>query len=359
MKRKLIIKLIILLIAIYFIIPNKSNAETKEEYRYIQNIDYAPRFVINATNKNYLLITFKDNTEINTNSIKVYKYNSSTKKYDNEIKREVLKENQKNGSSRSTTIKILRKNISNKSENVKIKIIAKDNDKNQNNIYGYLIVKPLTEKKNKKWFQYTNAPRMKFYDTVECTKESDVLKRKIKIELVDTSKIKSLKIYDLNSSKPKEVKETITGRTKCWLDLSKYTVKKAPSGEDACKVRLIIQSTSGTQRDEVVYITTKKYKRIAATEIELNKKKITTTVGKQQILSITKTPSNTTDMLRYSTSNKDIAAVDNSGRIIPRKEGTVTITATVGNLKKQCTVTVKAVRSYENTIYKSKKFKIL
>ena len=141
-----------MLIAIYFIIPNKSNAETKEEYRYIQNIDYAPRFVINATNKNYLLITFKDNTEINTNSIKVYKYNKSTKKYDKEIKTEVLKEDQENVSNKSTIIKILRKNISNKSENVKIKIIAKDNDKNQNNIYGYLIVKPLTEKKIKNGF---------------------------------------------------------------------------------------------------------------------------------------------------------------------------------------------------------------
>ena len=364
-KKMLIMKLIMLLMAIIFVIPNKSNAATNDnkkknkEYRYIQNIDYAPKFVIDATNKNYLLITFRDTTDIKTDSIKVYKYNSITKSYNKEIQREILKENQKSGLNKKTTIKILRKNISNKSENVKIKITAQDNDKNSNSINGYLIVKPLAEEKNKKWFQYVNAPRIKFYDTVECTKESDVLKKKIKIELEDNIGIKAVKIYDLNSNTPNNIKETITERTKCWLDLSSYTVKKAPSGEDACRIRLVVQSKTGTIRDEIVYITTKKYKRIAATKIELNKKKITTTVGKQQILSITKTPSNATDMLRYSTSNKDIVAVYNSGIIIPRKEGTATITATVGNLKKQCTVTVKAVRSYENTIYRSNKFKIL
>ena len=326
---------------------------TSKEYRYIQNIDRGPRYSLDLSNKDYVLIKFTDNVGIDTDSIKIYKYNSTTKKYDKEIKKQVLKENEIVNNSKRTTVKVERKNISTKNEAVKIKIVAKDKDSSVNSTNAYLVIRPLTKENNKKWYGLDNAPRMKFTNAVECMTDENTLKKKLNIKLVDNKGIKSLEVYDLNSSEPTKAKETVTGKTSYTLDLSKYTVKKAPSGKDACKIRFVVQDTNGRKLNEVVYITARKYERVAATSIKLSSENLTIDKGKTKTLKATIEPKNTTDKIKYTSSDKNIATVDSTGKITAKSGGTATITATVGDLKKECKVTVKEVKVEKVTLNKT------
>ena len=326
---------------------------TSKEYRYIQNIDRGPRYSLDLSNKDYVLIKFTDNVGIDTDSIKIYKYNSTTKKYDKEIKKQVLKENEIVNNSKRTTVKVERKNISTKNEAVKIKIVAKDKDSSVNSTNAYLVIRPLTKENNKKWYGLDNAPRMKFTNAVECMTDENTLKKKLNIKLVDNKGIKSLEVYDLNSSEPTKAKETVTGKTSYTLDLSKYTVKKAPSGKDACKIRFVVQDINGRKLNEVVYITARKYERVAATSLKLSSENLTIDKGKTKTLKATIEPKNTTDKIKYTSSDKNIATVDSTGKITAKSGGTATITATVGNLKKECKVTVKEVKVEKVTLNKT------
>ena len=326
---------------------------TSKEYRYIQNIDRGPRYSLDLSNKDYVLIKFTDNVGIDTDSIKIYKYNSTTKKYDKEIKKQVLKENEIVNNSKRTTVKVERKNISTKNEAVKIKIVAKDKDSSVNSTNAYLVIRPLTKENNKKWYGLDNAPRMKFTNAVECMTDENTLKKKLNIKLVDNKGIKSLEVYDLNSSEPTTAKQTVTVKTRYTLDLSKYTVKKAPSGKDACKIRFVVQDINGRKLNEVVYITARKYERVAATSLKLSSENLTIDKGKTKTLKATIEPKNTTDKIKYTSSDKNIATVDSTGKITAKSGGTATITATVGNLKKECKVTVKEVKVEKVTLNKT------
>ncbi len=349
--------MIILLVTITFLLPNKTEAtvdksgQTNTEYKYKLNVDYAPRFVIDATNKNYLLITFRDYVGMLTDSIEVYKYNSNTKKYDIKTNIEVLQENITVGRAKKTTIKILRKNISNRSENVRLRISVYDKDKNRNKVNGYLIIKPLTEPKNNKWFAYVNAPRMNFSEFIDCEKENDVLKKNVKVNFEDNKGIEWVKIYDLNSNTPKKEKVTLKENTSYTLNLGQYVAKKSPNGKDACKIRFEIKGKSGGKREEAIYLTPKKYEVIHATSLKLSNENINLNLGESRTIKATVKPSNTTEKIKYTTTNKNIVTVSQDGKIVPKKAGTATITAKVGNLTKTCKVTVKFVRSYEYTIY--------
>lgn len=357
-KRILFIVPIIFIATISFIRINKSDATTKEEkeYRYIQSIDNAPKFSLDTSNKNYLLIVLKDSTGIKSDSIKLYKLNSKTKKYDKEIKTELKAEKDKTELNKKTTVKLLRENISNKSENVKIKIVAKD--KNNNKLVAYFLVKPLSEEKNKKWYSYTNASRIYFSDKVECKNEEEVLTKKIKVNFEDRKGIKLVKIYDLNSNTPTEVINSVRGKTSCILDLSKYIAKKSNNGKNSCRIRFIVENTKGLKRNEIVEINVDKYERVPAASLNLNEESLEVTLGNSYKLNATITPTNTTDKITYTSANKKIATVDNSGKITPKKEGTVTIYATIGNQKRECKVTVKNARNYEDTIYFANKFRV-
>lgn len=349
--KKVFIEILILVIAVSFLIPNRTNAaSTEKEYRYTQNMDFAPRYSFDASNKDYLLIALRDTVGVKTDSIKIYKFNASAKKYNTEVKTEILKENVKSGSGKKTIVKILRKNISNKNEAVKMKIVAKDMGKNESNLIAYITVTPLEKKTNNKWFEYTNSPRISVPETVEAKTKGGALKKKVELQLKDDKGIKSLKIFDLNSSTPTKAKVTIQGKTSYKLDLSQYTVKKSPNGKDACKLRFIVESKSGRKRNEVIYISAKKYERKAATSLKLSNQKLTMNLSGTKTLKATITPKNTTDKLTYTSSNKNIATVNQNGKITPKKLGSVKITAKIGDLKKECTVTIKNVRSYEYTI---------
>ena len=187
-----------------------NDTQTSKEYKYTQNVDCAPRFALYGTNKNYLLITFRDYVGIETKSIEVCKYNTNTKKYDIKLSTTVIKENYTEDSTKKTTIKILRKNISTKSETVRLRIAAHDTDKNPNKVLGYVIVKPLAEQKNNRWFSYVSAPRVYFTVGEGTTKEANALKAKLTVNFKDNKGIDYVKIYDYNSNTPKTEKVSVS-----------------------------------------------------------------------------------------------------------------------------------------------------
>ena len=66
------------------------------------------------------------------------------------------------------------------------------------------------------------------------------------------------------------------------------------------------------------------------------------TVGGNETLTATVTPSNSTDTVEWTTSNKNIATVDKDGKVTAVAVGEATITAKAGSKTATCTVTVKA-----------------
>lgn len=84
-------------------------------------------------------------------------------------------------------------------------------------------------------------------------------------------------------------------------------------------------------------------KGIALKSIRLNKSKLTLYTGENQTLILNVKPSNATfnGKTEWKSSNKLIATVSKSGKILAKKPGTVTITAIVGSKTTKCKVTVK------------------
>ena len=89
---------------------------------------------------------------------------------------------------------------------------------------------------------------------------------------------------------------------------------------------------------------------IPATEISLNSDTLTLTEGNTATLTVTLTPADTTDKVVWSSSNEDIATVDENGVVTAVAEGTATITAKANDtVSATCTVTVeKAACTHEN-----------
>ena len=79
-----------------------------------------------------------------------------------------------------------------------------------------------------------------------------------------------------------------------------------------------------------------------ATELELNKSEIELPVGESTELSVSYLPEDSTDEVIWRSSDPGIASVDDSGRITAVAEGTVTISASMGELVSECIVNVSA-----------------
>ena len=77
-----------------------------------------------------------------------------------------------------------------------------------------------------------------------------------------------------------------------------------------------------------------------ATAIYLNKSAITLTVGGEETLTATVTPSDSTDTVVWSSSKEDVATVTN-GKVKAISAGTAVITAKAGDKSATCTVTVE------------------
>lgn len=83
--------------------------------------------------------------------------------------------------------------------------------------------------------------------------------------------------------------------------------------------------------------------KVPATKIKLNKRSVTINKGKTYTLKATLTPSNSTDSVKWTSSNKKVAKVYSNGKVKAVGAGTATITATTTSGKKiTCKVTVKA-----------------
>lgn len=79
-----------------------------------------------------------------------------------------------------------------------------------------------------------------------------------------------------------------------------------------------------------------------ATSVNINKEGLEIAVGNSETLVATINPTNSTDVIKWSSDNTDVAAVDDSGKITAVSKGTANITATAvyGNKSATCLVTV-------------------
>ena len=93
-------------------------------------------------------------------------------------------------------------------------------------------------------------------------------------------------------------------------------------------------------------------KPIPAESITLDKTSIelSTTAGGTEQLTATVLPVDTTDKTVWSSSNEEVATVDENGVVTPKAQGTATITATCGSVSATCTATVKTETGIE-TLY--------
>ena len=84
------------------------------------------------------------------------------------------------------------------------------------------------------------------------------------------------------------------------------------------------------------------YESIAVTGVTLSQSSLSLTVGELATLTATVTPANATaQTVTWSSSNPDVASVDQNGLVKALREGSATITASVGGQSAACTVSVK------------------
>lgn len=82
---------------------------------------------------------------------------------------------------------------------------------------------------------------------------------------------------------------------------------------------------------------------VPATKIELNKSELELVEGGNETLTATVTPANTTDTLIWSSSDSEVATVDQNGKVTAVKEGEATITVKANaDVSASCKVTVTA-----------------
>ena len=130
------------------------------------------------------------------------------------------------------------------------------------------------------------------------------------------------------------------------LENGKIEPTKAHTGSE--KTRLELVAVNKTKQTDIrslspsvgVYITVGDAPLVALTGLTLTPKKVDLEVGKTYQLSAVKEPANAEGSLTWTSSKPAVAAVDNSGKITAKGEGTATITVTCGTKSAACTVTV-------------------
>lgn len=130
------------------------------------------------------------------------------------------------------------------------------------------------------------------------------------------------------------------------LENGKIEPTKAHTGSE--KTRLELVAVNKTKQTDIrsfspsvgFYITVGDAPLVALTGLTLTPKKVDLEVGKTYQLSAVKEPANAEGSLTWTSSKPAVAAVDNSGKITAKGEGTATITVTCGTKSAACTVTV-------------------
>lgn len=123
------------------------------------------------------------------------------------------------------------------------------------------------------------------------------------------------------------------------IDGVKYSLCNYGYKNKGCSYANVIKKISGGNSASSSSTT----KKIPLKKIILNKTTMKLNVGSSDKLSVTYSPSNTTDSktVTWKSSNTSVATVK-SGKVTAKKAGTATITAKVGSKTASCKVTVKA-----------------
>ena len=129
------------------------------------------------------------------------------------------------------------------------------------------------------------------------------------------------------------------------LENGKIKLTKAHTGSEKTRLDLVaVKDNSDTYRTlpktSLFYVTVSETPVIELTGLTLTPKKVDLEVGKSYQLSAVKEPANAEGSLTWTSSKPAVAAVDNSGKVTAKGEGTATITVTCGTKSAACTVTV-------------------
>ena len=130
------------------------------------------------------------------------------------------------------------------------------------------------------------------------------------------------------------------------LENGKIEPTKAHTGSE--KTRLELVAVNKSKQTDIrsfspsvgFYITVGDAPLVELTGLTLTPKKVDLEVGKSYQLSAVKEPANAEGSLTWTSSKPAVAAVDNSGKVTAKGEGTATITVTCGTKSAACTVTV-------------------
>ena len=130
------------------------------------------------------------------------------------------------------------------------------------------------------------------------------------------------------------------------LENGKIAPTKAHTGSEKTRLELVaVNKTKPTNISSFspsvgFYITVGDAPLVELTGLTLTPKKVDLEVGKTCQLSAVKEPANAEGSLTWTSSKPAVAAVDKTGKVTAKGEGTATITVTCGTKSAACTVTV-------------------
>ena len=130
------------------------------------------------------------------------------------------------------------------------------------------------------------------------------------------------------------------------LENGKIEPTKAHTGSEKTRLELVaVNKTKPTNIRSLspsvgFYITVGDVPLVELTGLTLTPKKVDLEVGKSYQLSAVKEPANAEGSLTWTSSKPAVAAVDQTGKVTAKGEGTATITVTCGTKSAACTVTV-------------------
>ena len=169
--------------------------------------------------------------------------------------------------------------------------------------------------------------------TTETTTEAPA---KVNYSKIPLQTGKKTNVIQINGGKTKIKKATVSNKkiVSVTVKNGKLQIKAKKKG----KAVITITDENG----QVSKVTVEVKKSVPLKKLSLNKKKVTLKVNQKEKLVVTKNPVTAVTKLKWSTSDKKIATVDQNGKVKAKKKGKVTITVKASNGKKaRCKVTVK------------------
>lgn len=113
-----------------------------------------------------------------------------------------------------------------------------------------------------------------------------------------------------------------------------------------CVLLTIIFTLGAICPEASIFITNQQ--TVEAATVKISKKKVSLTKWQKTVLSV----KGTKKKAKWSSSNKNVAAVSGNGTVTAKKKGRAVITAKIGSKKYKCTVTVKNPKQCgENAFY--------